>query len=237
MALYAPQFHTVEQGHKLTNVDSWICTSLLPPNESLESTLKANAASGLYAADVAPNQGKLLYLLAKMNHCKRILEVGTLEGYSAICLAQALPSSPSSKLITLEIEERFAQVARRNIANAGFESVVEVKVGPALQTLEEVGKQGTEAFDLVFIDADKENSPNYVKWALEFSYVGTVIIVDNVVRRGNPSDVGNGDDDPAILGMRDLFEMMKAEPRLDCTAIQTVGSKGWDGFAIGLVIA
>jgi predicted O-methyltransferase YrrM len=112
-----------------------------------------------------------------------------------------------------------------------------VKVGPALQTLEEMRKQGTEGFDLVFIDADKENSLNYVKRALEFSHVGTVIIVDNVVRRGNPSDVGNGDDDPAILGMRDLFEMMKAEPRLDCTAIQTVGSKGWDGFAIGLVIA
>jgi predicted O-methyltransferase YrrM len=231
----AQPFFTNKQYQKFNDVDSWICSSLLPPDEGLDSALKANENNQLDSIDVAPNQGKLLYLLAKMNNSKRVLEVGTLGGYSAIWLAKALPSAASSKIITLEIEEEHARVARQNIANAGFESVVEVKLGPAMQTLEEMGKQGTEPFDFVFIDADKENNAGYLKWSLEFSHVGTVIVVDNVVRRGRVVDIEN--QDPQVAGVRNLFEMMKKEPRLECTAVQTVGSKGWDGFAMGLVIA
>lgn len=175
----------------------------------------------------------MLYLLAKMNHAKRILEVGTLGGYSSIWFAKAVPSD--GKVITLELEFEHAEVARSNIANAGFDSVVEVKVGPALETLENMSKAGSvEPFDMVFIDADKDNNSGYLKWALEFSHVGTLIVIDNVVRRGRPVDMENLE--PAVVGVRDVFEMLKKETRLECTAIQTVGSKGWDGFAMALVV-
>lgn len=173
-----------------------------------------------------------------MNRCRRILEIGTLGGYSAIWLARALPPSPSSKVITLEINENCANIARQNIANAGLENVVEVKLGPALQTLEKMASSSTlEKFDLVFIDADKKNNPDYVRWALELSNVGTVIVIDNVVRKGVPVELeGSAEEDEALVEMRELFEMMKGERRLDCTAVQTVGSKGWDGFALALVV-
>jgi len=227
-------FFTEPQFSKFNAVEDWISSSLLPPDTGLESTLKTNAASNLDAIDVAPNEGKLLYLLAKMNRCKRILEIGTLGGYSAIWFAKAVPSD--GKVITLELEAEYAKIASGNIANAGFEGVVEVKVGPALETLEQMGKAGgVEPFDMVFIDADKQNNVGYLKWALEFSHVGTVIVVDNVVRRGRVVDSENLE--PAVIGVRNLFEVMKEEKRLECTAVQTVGSKGWDGFAIGLVVA
>jgi predicted O-methyltransferase YrrM len=223
---------TSTQRAKFNKVDNWINSSLLPPDTGLTSALEANAASNLDDIDVAPNQGKFLYLLAKMNHCKRILEVGTLGGYSAIWFAKAVPSD--GKVVTLELEPEHARVARANIAHAGFGNIVEVKVGPALESLENMGKEGTEAFDMVFIDADKENNVGYLKWALEFSHVGTVIVVDNVVRQGRVIDEGN--EEPGVVGVRNLFEVMKGEKRLECTAVQTVGSKGWDGFAMALVV-
>jgi predicted O-methyltransferase YrrM len=219
---------------KFKAVDDWICNSLLPPDSGLESALKANKASDLDAIDVAPNQGKLLYLLAKMNNAKRILEIGTLGGYSAIWMAKALPKD--GKLITCELEPEHARIAQSNVQNAGLEKIVEIKLGPAIQTLEKMGAQegGVEKFDMVFIDADKENNVGYLKWALEFSRKGTLIIVDNVVRRGRVVDTEIKD--AAIVGVRNLFEMMKKEKRIDSTAVQTVGSKGWDGFAMALVI-
>ena len=219
---------------KFNAVDGWICDSLLPPDSALDATMKANTAAELDAIDVAPNQGKLLYLLAKMNNAKRILEIGTLGGYSAIWMGKALPKN--GQLITCEIEPEHARIAQANVNNAGLEKIVEIKLGPALESLEKMGAQegGVEKFDMVFIDADKENNVGYLKWALEFSRKGTLIIVDNVVRRGRVTDMEN--EDPAIVGVRNLFEMMKKEKRIDSTAVQTVGSKGWDGFAMALVI-
>lgn len=231
----AKPFFTDAQFSKFGKVEDWICTSLLPPDSGLDATLKANRASSLDEIDVAPNDGKLLYLLAKMNRSRRILEVGTLGGYSSIWLAKAVAPA-GGKVITLELEPEHARVARSNIKNAGFEGIVEVKVGPALETLEEMGKGNeVEPFDLVFIDADKQNNVGYLRWALQFSHVGTVIVVDNVVRRGRVVDWENTD--PAVQGVRDLFEFIKEEERLESTALQTVGSKGWDGFAVALVVA
>ena len=235
MAPLPVPFFTEIQYQTFTDVDTYMNSLLLPADAGLDSALAANAAAALDEIDVAPNQGKLLYLLAKMNNCRRILEVGTLGGYSAIWLAKALPDSPSSKVVTLEIDPLHADVAHKNVENAGLGHVVEVKLGLAIETLEKMGKEGTEAFDMVFIDADKQNNPGYLKWALEFSHVGTVIVVDNVVRRGRLVDLENLD--PAIVGVRTLFEMMEKEERIECTAVQTLGSKGWDGFAVGLVVA
>jgi len=218
---------------KMNNVDQYIVSSLLPHDATLDSTLEANASANLDAIDVAPNQGKFLYLLAKINNARRILEIGTLGGYSALWFAKALPKD--GKLITLELEPEHARVAQANINKAGFGDVVEIRVGPALESLEKLAKEGREEkFDLVFIDADKENNAGYVKWALGFSRKGTVIVVDNVVRQGRVVDFENKD--PSLVGVRNLFELLKAEKRVDSTAIQTVGCKGWDGFAIALVI-
>lgn len=167
-----------------------------------------------------------------MNKCKRILEIGTLGGYSAIWFAKALPSD--GKLITLELDPKHASIAESNIKNAGFENVVEVRVGPALESLDKMAKESPEPFDMVFIDADKENNVGYLKWALEFSHVGTLIVVDNIVRQGRLVDLENKD--PSITGVREVLDLMKREKRLEFTGVQTVGSKGWDGFAMGLVI-
>lgn len=214
-------------------VDTWICDSLVPQDAGLTSTLKANAAAQLDEIDVAPNQGKLLYLLAKMNSAKRYLEIGTLGGYSAIWVAKALPSD--GKIITLELEPEHAQIAESNFKNAGFGDMIDVKVGPAMESLAAMDKEGVkEPFDMVFIDADKQNNVGYFRYALKFARKGSLIIVDNVARRGRVTDLENLD--PAIVGVRTVFEEMKNERRVDCTALQTVGSKGWDGFAIALVV-
>ena len=219
--------------NRFSSVDTWICDSLVPQDTGLTSTLKANAAAQLDEIDVAPNQGKLLYLLAKMNNVKRYLEVGTLGGYSAIWVAKALPSD--GKIITLELESEHAKVAESNFQKAGFGDMIELKLGPAMETLEKMDNEGVnEPFDMVFIDADKQNNVGYFRYALNFARKGTVIIVDNVVRRGRVIDLEN--EDPAIVGVRTLFEVLKGEKRVDCTAVQTVGSKGWDGFAIALVL-
>jgi predicted O-methyltransferase YrrM len=225
---------TQEVQNQFDSVENWITSSLLPHDVALAATIKANAAANLDEIDVSPNEGKQLYLLAKLMNAKRILEVGTLGGYSSIWMSKALPAD--GKLITLEIDPKHASVARSNIANAGFSHIVDVRLGPALESLEKMGAEegGVEPFDLVFIDADKQNNTAYFKWALKFSRKGTLIIVDNVVRQGRVVDLDCKV--PGVLGVRELFEYLKTEKRVDCTAIQTVGSKDWDGYALCLVV-
>jgi predicted O-methyltransferase YrrM len=215
-----------------TAVDRYLVSALLPADDVLEGALRANAAAGLPAIDVAPNQGKLLHLIARIQGARTILEVGTLGGYSTIWLARALP--PDGRLVTLEAEAKHAEVARANVARAGLASRVEVRVGQALETLPLLAKEGREPFDMVFIDADKPSNPEYVEWALRLTQPGSVIVVDNVVRAGGILDASS--DDPRVQGTRRLFEMLAREPRLSATAIQTVGSKGHDGFVLARVV-
>ncbi len=214
-----------------TAVDRYVAESLIPRDPVLEEALQANAAAGLPTIDVAPNQGKLLYFLARIQGARRILEIGTLGGYSTIWLARALPSDGT--LVTLEVEAKHADVARANIERAGLSSIVQLRLGPALESLSELQKEGAQRFDLIFIDADKQNIPAYLEWSLRLSRSGTVIITDNVIREGaviNPEDP-----DPRVQGVRRFFEMIAADSRLDATALQTVGSKGYDGFTIAIV--
>ena len=216
-----------------TAVDRYLTDLLVGADPVLEATLEANAAAALPPYDVSPNQGKLLHVLARGQGARRILEIGTLGGYSTIWLARALP--PDGHLITLEVDPRYAEVARANLARAGLGEVAEVRVGPALETLPQIAAGGDGPFDLIFIDADKANNPQYLAWSLELSRRGSLIVVDNVVRNGAVIDAGS--DDPGVQGVRRLHELLAAEPRVSATAIQTVGSKGWDGFAIAVVIA
>jgi predicted O-methyltransferase YrrM len=215
-----------------TAVDRYITDSLVPPDPILEAALEANAAAGLPSIDVAPNQGKLLHLLAMTKGARRILEIGTLGGYSTIWLARALPAG--GRLVTLEVEPKHAEVAQANLDRAGLSGVVEVRLGPAAGTLAQLHKEGAEPFDLIFIDADKQNIPTYLEWALKLAKPGALIVTDNVVREGAIVDAENAD--PAVQGVRTMFERMAAEPRLSATAIQTVGSKGYDGFAMAVVV-
>jgi predicted O-methyltransferase YrrM len=208
-------------------VDAYIGERLLPPDPALDAALAANAAAGLPAIDVSPAQGRLLNILVRMVGARRILEIGTLGGYSTICLARALPEG--GRLVTLEAVPKHADVARENIAGAGVADRVELIVGPALETLPRL--EGP--FDFVFIDADKESNDAYLGWALELARPGAVIVCDNVVRDGRIADPA--DDHPAIAGTRRFFDRLGAEPRLTATAVQTVGVKGWDGFAIAIV--
>jgi predicted O-methyltransferase YrrM len=207
-------------------VDAWIADRLFPSDPALDAALAANAAAGLPAIDVSPAEGRFLHILARAVGARRILEIGTLGGYSTIWLARALP--PGGTVVTLESEPRHAEVARANIARAGLAERVEVQVGRALDTLP--GLKGP--FDLVFIDADKRSNPDYLTWALELARPGTLIVCDNVVRDGRVADAS---DNPDLDGIRRFFDMLKAEPRLTGTAIQTVGVRGWDGFAIAVV--
>jgi len=214
-------------------VDRYITDLLVPPDPALEAAIEATAAAGLPPINVAANQGKLLHLLARLQGARSILEVGTLGGYSTIWLARALPVV--GRLITLEVDPRHAEVASANIARAGLADVVELRLGPALKTLPQLAAERRGPFDLVFIDADKPSNPDYFAWALKLSHRGSLIIVDNVVRNGAVIDDANRDAD--IQGVRRLYEALAAEPRVSATAIQTVGSKGYDGFAIALVTA
>jgi predicted O-methyltransferase YrrM len=216
-----------------TDVDNYLVENLIPADPALEKALKSNQAAGLPTIDVAPNQGKLLHLLARIQGARRILEIGTLGGYSTIWLARSLPSD--GKLITLEVEAKHAEVARANIERAGLSSLVQLRLGPALESLLQLQKEGAKPFDLIFIDADKQNIPAYLEWSLRLSRPGTVIITDNVIRDG--AIINAEDPDPRVQGVRRLFEMMSADPRLDATALQTVGTKGYDGFTLAIVKA
>jgi predicted O-methyltransferase YrrM len=214
-----------------TAVDEYIHDRLVPSDAALDVALAACEKAELPAISVTPSQGKLLHLLARLVDAKNILEIGTLGGYSTIWLARALPAD--GRLITMEFDPKHAQVASANIANAGLAEKVELREGNALELLPELAAEGLEAFDLIFIDADKCNNPQYFDWALRLSHKGSLIIVDNVVRDGRVIEAESEDAD--IQGVRILFEKMAAEPRVLCTAQQTVGSKGYDGFAIALV--
>ncbi|MEX2155180.1 MAG: O-methyltransferase [Gemmatimonadaceae bacterium] len=212
-----------------TAIDRYIAEHVTASDSVLESALEAGVQAGLPQISVAPNQGKLLYLLARMTRARRILEIGTLAGYSTIWLARALPAD--GRLITLEFDPTYAEVARNNLARAGLSDAVRVEVGPALDTLPRVAPHGP--FDLVFIDADKKSIPEYFDWALALTVPGSVIIVDNVVREGAILDPNS--DDPSVRAVRRFNERLAAEPRVSATTIQTVGSKGHDGFTIALV--
>jgi predicted O-methyltransferase YrrM len=216
-----------------TAVDRYITDTLLSPDTALDAALKASADAGLPPISVSPNQGKLLQLLAQVQGARNILEMGTLGGYSTIWLARALPSG--GRLITLEFDPKHAEVARANIARAGLAEVVELRVGPALETLPQLAAERRGPFDFIFIDADKGNYPGYFTWALKLSRPGTLIIADNVVRKGAVIDAAS--DDPNVRGVRRFHELVATERRVNATAIQTVGSKGHDGFALMLVTA
>ncbi len=214
-----------------TSVDQYMNDKLVHSDSALDEALRANEAAGLPAIGVAPNQGKLLALLARVQGAKRILEIGTLGGYSTIWLARTLPTG--GKLITLELDRKHAETAAANIARAGLSSVVELRVGPALESLATLQSEGSDPFDFIFIDADKPNNAAYLAWALRLSRLGTIIVVDNVVRDGAIVDPSTSD--PRVQGARSVFDMLASEPRLYATALQTVGSKGYDGFVLALV--
>jgi predicted O-methyltransferase YrrM len=214
---------------KWSAVDEYLAQQLLAEDEVLTQILANNRRAGLPEIDVSPMQGQLLALLVRMTHAKRILEIGTLGAYSTVWMARELPSD--GELLTLEFDALHAAIARENVEFAGLTRQVKVKEGPALETLESLGER--PPFDLIFIDADKPNNPNYLKWALHYSRPGTLIIGDNVVRDGevtNPSST-----DERVQGVRKFIEMIGDNPRLTATAMQTVGTKGWDGFTLAWV--
>lgn len=212
-----------------TAVDAFIAEGLVPGDEALDAALAASQAAGLPPINVAPNQGKLLMLLARAIGARRILEIGTLGGYSTIWLARGLP--PDGQLVTLEANPEYAEIARANLARAGFAEMVELRIGRAQDTLPALASEGP--FDLIFIDADKPGTPGYFQWAVKLSRRGSLIIVDNVVREGAVLDARS--DDAGVQAMRRFFELAATDPRVSGTAIQTVGAKGHDGLAILLV--
>ncbi|MFF4823307.1 O-methyltransferase [Streptomyces sp. NPDC001312] len=214
------------------DVDAYFTTLLSPEDEPLQAALRDSDAEGLPRINVTPNQGKLLHLLAQVQGAHAILEIGTLGGYSTIWLGRALPAD--GLLISLEYDPRHADVARRNIARAGLDRVAEVRVGPALESLPQLADENPPPFDLVFIDADKANNHHYVEWALRLTRTGSLIVLDNVVRGGHVTDPTSTD--PSVLGTRAALELIAEHPRLDGTAIQTVGTKGHDGFALARVL-
>ena len=214
-----------------TDVDEYLVSLLVPSDNALDTALAESTAAGLPEISVAPNQGKLLELLAKGHGSRRILEIGTLGGYSTIWLARSLPAN--GELISLELEERHAAVARENIARAEHSGIVTGRVGPAATSLAELISEATEPFDFIFIDADKEGYPEYFTLGLQLSKPGTMIVADNVVRGGEVSNADSSD--PRVAGVRAFLERVGAEERVDATAVQTVGSKGYDGFALILV--
>jgi predicted O-methyltransferase YrrM len=214
-----------------TAVDRYITDLLVPSDAVLDAALESAAAAGLPSINVTPNQGKLLWLLARIQGARNVLEVGTLGGYSTIWLARALPTD-GGRLVTLELDTKHARVARTNFARAGLTDIVDLRVGPALDALPKLAAEHRQ-FDLTFIDADKPNNPDYFQWALKLSHRGSLIIIDNVIREGEIIDASNRD--PSVQGVRRLNELLATEPRVTATAIQTVGSKGYDGFAVVLV--
>ncbi len=215
-----------------TAVDEYINNLLVPHDPILESALQASTAAGLPEIAVTPSQGKLLHLLARSQNARNILEIGTLGAYSTIWLARALPAD--GRVITLEFSAKHAKVARANIARAGLSDRVELREGPALETLPRIAAEARTPFDLIFIDADKENNANYFNWALKLSRPGTLIFIDNVVREGAVIDAKSSD--PMVQGVRRFNDLLTSETRVIATTIQTVGSKGYDGFTLALVL-
>lgn len=216
-----------------TAVDSYISETVVPSDAALDAALEASIKAELPAIAVTPNQGKLLHIFARLVNARRILEIGTLGGYSTIWLARALPDD--GRLISLELNPKHAEVARGSIDRAGLTRKVEVKLGKALDTLPKLAAEGSGSFDLIFIDADKASIPEYFKWSLKLSRPGSVIIVDNVVRKGAIIEADSRDQD--VQGVRRLNEMLAKEKRVTATTIQTVGSKGYDGITVALVNA
>lgn len=213
-------------------VDDYFTTHLSPDDEALQAAVRDSEAADLPQAAVTAPQGKLLHLLAQIQGARNILEIGTLGGYSTIWLARALPAD--GRLISLEYSPKHAEVATRNIARAGLDKVVDIRVGPALESLPHLADENQAPFDLVFIDADKANNVHYVEWALKLTSAGSLIVVDNVVRGGRVADASSTAGD--VLGTRGALELIGSHPRLSGTAIQTVGSKGYDGFALARVL-
>lgn len=216
-------------GERWQAVDEYIAQKLLGTDDALAATLANNAANGLPPIDVSATQGKMLFLLAQIAGAKRILEVGTLGGYSTIWLARALPDD--GELVTLELEPHYAAIARENLENAGVSEKVDIRVGAAAESL--AAMTGEARFDFAFIDADKQSGAHYVEEAIRLGRPGMTIIVDNIAREGGVLDANS--DDKRIIGTRALFDMLAADPRLDATAIQTVGAKKWDGFVLARV--
>ncbi|KWT63700.1 methyltransferase [Streptomyces albus subsp. albus] len=212
-------------------VDDYFNSLLVPSDEALEAALRDSEAAGLPQINVTPTQGRLLQLLAQIQGSRRILEIGTLGGYSTIWLGRALPAD--GRLISLEANASYADIARVNLARAGLAERTEVRVGPALDSLAQLAAEDTEPFDLVFIDADKANNPHYLERALELTRPGSLIVGDNVVRHGDVADIGSTD--PSIRGIRRFLELIAEHPKLTATAVQTVGAKGYDGFSLARV--
>ena len=213
-------------------VDAYLEARLVPPDAALDAAREAAAAAGLPAIEVTPLQGKLLQLLALSLGARRILEVGTLAGYSTIWLARALPAG--GRLVTLELDPGYARVAREDVARAGLDAVVELREGDARATLADLEAERGEPFDLVFVDADKASTPHYYESALRLTRPGSLVVVDNVIRGGRIARP-EGDGDPSVEGIRAFLDAVGADPRVDVTAIQTVGAKGHDGFALARV--
>jgi predicted O-methyltransferase YrrM len=215
------------------SVDSYLNKLLAPHDAALDAALKASAEAGLPNISVAPNQGKLLHLLARAVNARKVLEIGTLGGYSAIWLARALP--PGGRLVTLEFDPKHAGVARENLARAGVADRVDLRVGRAIESLPKLHAEGAGPFDLVFIDADKPSTPDYLAWAMKLTRPGSLVVIDNVVREGKIAG-DPAEDDPNVAGVRRALERLAAEPMLCAAAFQTVGAKGYDGLAVALVL-
>jgi len=214
-----------------SDVDRYLCEKLVASDDALDGAQHAAKEAGLPAISVSAAQGKLLQVLAQLHGAKRILEIGTLGGYSTIWMARALPTD--GRLVSLEIDPKHAEVAAASLQRAGVADKVEIRLGPAIDTLPKLAEEGAGPFDLVFIDADKASNAEYFDWAVKLSRRGTMIIVDNVVRNGGVLEAAS--EDPDLVGTRRLFDAMASESRVNATAIQTVGAKGYDGFAIGVV--
>ena len=215
-----------------TQVDSYFGELLTPPDEILSSALVANKKAGLPSIDVTALQGKFLEFLVRISGTRRILEIGTLGGYSTIWLARGLPSDGC--IVSLELVPLHAEVARANLLRAGALHLVDLRVGPAIESLQALSESGCAPFDLIFIDADKRSYPEYLQWSLKLSRPGTIIVADNVVRDGRVVDAECADAN--VQGVRRFTEMLAAEKRVSTTVLQTVGTKGYDGFALALVL-
>lgn len=214
-----------------TKVDDYFGDLLAPGDDAMKQVLRANHQAGLPAIGVSPLQGKFLFLLVKIVQARRVLEIGTLGGYSTIWMARALPAN--GRVVTLEMDPKHAEVARQNLSAAGVLHRVDLRLGRALDTLPALHIPGAEPFDLIFVDADKQNNPEYLEWAVKLGRPGTVIVVDNVVREGKVIDAKSRKSD--IRGTRRMTELMARNPRLSATALQTVGVKGYDGFAMAVL--